>query len=390
MNRIRNSRILKAALPVSLLALGAAVVPGCSGTDDLTACEFQAQIDAVGSALASLEAVAGEMRVELAGACAAIAGNDTFDAASATDDDVTEQCNAASAAIDAEFAAAGTVTLDVQPGKCVINASAQIDCEGSCAVDAECDPGGVEARCTPGELTVACDAECEGTATCEGSASVSVACEGECTGTCSGTCTGTCDGQCEGTCSAENADGSCAGECDGTCEGTCSASCEGTCSGSCTYDADATATCDAELRCEGECTGTATAPECEAELDPPSCEMDADCQAGCSGQANLDAECTPPSIVLTGDLDAEFAANLKANLPVVLEVLGKAELALKSAVAVAEASANVLVKVGDAPTCAASIAGSFTAQAEGAVAASASVSVSASASADVSGSASSG
>ena len=37
-------------------------------------------------------------------------------------------------------------------------------------------------------------------------------------------------------------------------------------------EANATVECDASLSCKGESASTATAPNCEAELEPPECE----------------------------------------------------------------------------------------------------------------------
>ncbi|HWA75183.1 MAG TPA: hypothetical protein VG937_22755 [Polyangiaceae bacterium] len=373
------------ALPAGALALsvGLAAV-GCSDASKLSDCDLQAKIDALGTASADLATVAGSMKAKLVVACSKIAG--TTAPASPTDDDVTTACNAASAKIDANLTAAATIT--VVPGKCEVAAQAQLNCEASCQVDASCKGGDITARCEPGKLSVECSGSCEGSLSCEASANASVECEGACNGTCSGTCEGTCNGTCTGTCSVKNADGSCAGSCTGTCEGTCSASCKGSCKGSCTYEANATAMCDATARCQGTCTGEAKAPKCEAELTPPECQVDADCQAGCSGQASLKAECTPPTVVISGVADADFAATLTANLPTVLEVAAQGELVVDAAGDVVQAAGNLVAEIPSAPTCVAQFTGKLKAQIEGAVEASASVNVSVMASAKVSTSAS--
>ena len=318
MNTNTGLSVLRVLGPGALVALAAATSPGCSAKDAVGGnCEIQATIDSVGAAATKLNATAASVKASLITACAAIAGETA--PAAPTDDDVTTICGHASAAINA--ALVGGVALSVVPGECHVNASAQLDCEASCQVDASCQGGTIEARCTPGELSVECNGSCEGTLTCEASAGASVACEGTCSAECTGTCSGVCNGTCSGTCSATAADGTtCAGQCDGTCTGSCSATCNGTCSGSCEYTATATATCDSTIRCKGTCTGTASAPECEATLTEPTCQMDADCKSGCEGQANIDAECTPPQIVITGSMDATFAATLQANLPAILQI----------------------------------------------------------------------
>ena len=373
------------ALPASVLALSVGFAAGgCSDTDKLGDCSLQAKIDALGTASADLATVAASMQNKLVVACSKIAGAPA--PSYPTDDDVTELCEAASAEIKANLTAAATIT--VVPGKCEVAAEAQLNCEAKCQVEASCEGGDVTARCEPGKLSVECGGSCEGSLTCEASANASVECEGACNGTCSGTCEGTCNGTCDGTCSVKGADGKCAGTCSGTCEGTCSASCKGSCKGSCTYDANATVECDATARCQGKCTGEAKAPKCEAELTPPKCEVDGDCQAGCSGQANLKAECTPPTIVISGVADADFAATLTANLPAVIEVWNQSKLVVESTEALITATGNLVAEIPSAPVCVARFTGDLKAQIEGAVEASASVNVSFMASAKVSGSAS--
>jgi hypothetical protein len=190
-----------------------------------------------------------------------------------------------------------------------------------------------------------------------------------------------------------NAEGEaeCAGECDGECQGSCDAQCTGTCSGSCVLEANAMVECGAEVKCKGGCDGDFTAPSCEGELNPPECNLDADCQAGCEGQASFKAECTPPSVVIQGEGSAELVATLEANLPVILNLKTKAELAVTAAGDIAGRLPDVVAELAGDIQCAASGGlAQLQAQVEASVEASASVVVSASASADVSGSASSG
>jgi hypothetical protein len=375
------------ALPASALVVAMGLATGCSAKDKLTDCDIGAKIDAFSDSINGLVTVSADMRMTLVTACSKITGG-SFTKTEATDMDVKTACDKASAEIKANFS--GKASVELVPGKCEINAQAQLDCEGSCDVNATCDPGSIEARCTEGQLSVECKGECTGELTCEGSANLAVECEAQCNGTCSGSCSGTCNGTCSGTCDVKNADGSCAGKCTGTCEGSCSASCSGTCKGSCTYDANATATCDATARCKGTCSVEGTAPKCEAELREPSCEADADCQAACKGQASFKADCTPPTIVIKGSVDADFAARVEANLPAIVEVSYQAELAAKAAGDVSSKGQAVLSAAADVPACALKVAGQIGGQFRAAADAALSVQASVTVSASVSGSATTG
>lgn len=206
------------------------------------------------------------------------------------------------------------LTIAYQPAECSFSAEVQASCEGKCQVDASCDPGSVEARCSGGEVTVKCEGSCSGS--CSGSANVAVSCEGECSGACEGTCMGTQNGsQCQGTCN-----GKCRGECSVT---PPNVSCEG--------------------ECHGSCTGTATAPKCTAKLDPPMCEADVDCRASCDASASAKAECTPPAVTVEGsaNLSLKIAA-LKKYLPEIILIGEKrAPILSASAEGVISASANI-------------------------------------------------
>lgn len=391
MSHKRNLSSLTSCLV--LVAVAGSLAAGCGedgpGGSAGGGCDtIGARIAALSASAEALTELAGEIKVDVAEACAAIAGMDAPNT-TPTDEQVRTLCQAARTAIEAEIT--GEVSITVVPPVCRVNAQAQLGCEAECQAEAnlECDPGTIEARCEPGELSVQCEGTCEVGATCEGSATLEVACEGECSGVCEGTCSGTCKGECQGTCSAMNADGSCNGECDGTCEGTCEATCEGTCRGSCEITADAGIECSGEARCKGGCEGTATAPQCEATLEPPQCEGEAsvDCTADCEASASLDAECTPAAIEIVGDVDATFAATLRAQLPVLITVAQRGEVA---GTVVADLGADLTAVADDALSCTLQVGGSvitaFTAAAQASVEATASVSVSFEASASVSGS----
>ena len=100
------------------------------------------------------------------------------------------------------------------------------------------------------------------------------------------------------------------------------------------------------------CTGTATAPECEANLEPPSCMIDAECSAACEGQASFEAECTPPTVTITGFADAMVQARVTDNLPAILEVFAKGQLAAEAAVDVGGQAVGLVGEISAAGTCA--------------------------------------
>lgn len=352
---------------------------GGGGTGECTA-GFSAKVDALVDASNALVDLSVSMKASVAGACARIAGMTA--PTNPTDDDVTNLCDAASAKIDTELMAAGTITLEVSPAHCTVEADAQLSCEANCDVSGSCDPGTVEVRCSPGELSVTCMGTCSASGTCEGSATVAANCQGSCSGTCSGTCDGTCEGNTDTSGTM------------GACEGTCMGTCNGTCKGDCVLAADANIDCGVMATCKGECMGTATEPKCEGELMPPSCNVDADCEAGCKSQASLKAECTPPSVnlVASGTIDSTFEATLEAELPAIMQVAKvQGQMAIDAAgnfVGKLGALASAAAKVG--ALCTASVGGKIAGAVDAAGSASASVNVSFMASASVSGSASGG
>ena len=381
--RLKGLKVITA--PVVLAIAAGIAGAGCSQATDGTdgglpgaTCKLTARIKAVKASSDALVMVSGEMKASAAAACAAIAGMPA--PTDPTHDDVTNLCDAASAEITAQFMAAGDVSITIAPAKCTVNAMAQFDCEAQCQADANCmcEAPSIEARCDPGELSGTCSGTCEAGATCEGSADIAV----QCTGTCEGTCEGTCDATCEGNTDTSGTMGACNGNCTGTCDGTCK--------GSCTITGSAGVMCSGSATCKGGCDVMLEAPKCEGELKPGSCDCQAaaECSGSCDGQASLEAECTPPSVEITGSLDATFVTTLKANLPALLEVVKKGELAVQAA---ADVAADVGALAGDLQgnlACAANGAADIIASVSGAAQASVSVNVSVMASAKASGSAS--
>lgn len=318
---------------------------------------IEAKVGGFLKSTATLTALATSLDVEVKGACAAIAGMEMSD-----DLTTPAACDAATAVIKAKIDAG--VTIRYSPPVCTVNAEAQFGCEADCyaKADVTCSPGTVDVRCKPGELSASCEGSCDVDAYCEGSVDVAVNCEGTCSGSCTGVCsgeckgectvtanavcTGMCKGTCDGTCSALNSDGECEGECDGTCDGECSAEvsgmCDGTCSGSCEAECMGTCNgsceikamggidCGVDAQCRGGCSGEISAPSCTGTLEPPECmaEAELDCSGSCEGSASLEASCSEPLIEIVGDVDGmvEFEAAIRAQLPVLIKVIGKAEL----------------------------------------------------------------
>jgi len=380
MKSLTTSTLLLAAT-MGLTSSGCGLGAALEDIGDGLSCDadFEAKMNALEASVDGMIAVSGDIRADVFLACQNIAndlgadGVPTVDAASATDNDLEAACNLAKGAIDAEISAGVTIDLVVEPGYCTVAADAQFSCEASCDVSGGCEPGSIDLRCEPGQLSGECSAECSGE--CRAEANVDIACEG--------TCEGSCSGMCNGTCAVDDGMGGCAGECEGTCSGSCS--------GTCQIDAGASVSC--EGTCKGDCSVEFTAPSCEGELTPPSCDIDADCQAGCDGQAKFEAECVAPAISVTVNAMANVSlqATLEANLPAIWGVANeRGQLMLTATGGVANAFGDAVVELTTLPGCLLVFAGDFAAQASASLDASVSVSVNVSVSADVAGSANAG
>ena len=278
-----------------------AFAPGEPVPDDL---EVRASVRTFMQAASNLTAVGGEMGQEVLDACAGIAtdlgAEDTWSQLDGLERQIangnqTGACDAATARILDVLADArevnATVALLVTRGECHIDFEAQAECDRQCALDAECDPGTVETRCEPGELSVECHAECDAEATCVGSEDLPA--------NCMGACESECVGECKGTCIA--ADGS-RTENDPNCHGKCTSSCNGECRGRCKLDEPTE--CGAEVHCEGGCTATYEDPVCTTVCTPPECEEDPDCHAACEAEALANAVCDPTRVELFADVQS--------------------------------------------------------------------------------------
>lgn len=323
----RNIKLRIAAAAVALGATAAPLMSGCGDNplDTLCCKEFtpgadmasvdwglegsaSANFSAFMQATGDLTALASAMASDVGAACQNIALDldDTLQPNAVKETDpgkaASAWCGLAASAIG-KIKGSATLTVNVQPPSCTVNASVQGSCEAKCTAKAECEitPAQIVARCDPGKLSGKCDAQCTGS--CEGSANLAVTCEGECSGTCEGTCMGTCATQGAG------------GECAGSCQGTCS----GKCRGSCKVAANAMVTCEAD--CTGGCSVDVKAPKCKAELTPPSaeCTADANCEGGCKASASAKAECHEGSVEIVASANtqeiARLVATLRVNLP---------------------------------------------------------------------------
>jgi hypothetical protein len=361
---------------MALIVLWLAVTMGCDkegAAENACGLDLAAKASAVEDAANDLASTVSTLQANALAACDAIAtdlGGDVPEQGAMSDDDyVTAVCAVAQAQIQADIDGGVTITLAVEPARCTVNAQAQFDCEASCDVMGTCTPGSVEARCTPGELSVTCDGTCDVNAWCEATADVAINCEGRCEGVCEGTCSGTTDG---------------AGNCAGTCTGDCRGSCE--------IMADGGIDCGAMARCRGGCTGTATAPECHVELMPAMCDIDADCRAGCEAQGSFHAECTPGRVTVSieGTASANLETTLETNLPALLELTDGFGAFIGNAATFVTAATAVADEVAGIPACAAVVGTGFVTAIDAAVSASASVTITVTASASVTSTAGAG
>jgi hypothetical protein len=321
-------------------------------------------------------------------------------------------------AIQAEISAnvEGSLTVEAEPAKCQVDASATLEAQARC--DASFEPGSAMVACEGScEVEASADVDCGAEADLKCTVTApSVACEGECKGSCDvdvsagASCEGTCKGSCDGTCELMNAQGECQGKCDGMCMGSCEteltaeASCEGTCNGECTVtnpeagcEGGIRASCDAHADAMVMCEG-----RCEGNFEPPMAS--AECDASAKAEAKLNVECTPPRLAvryeLKAGLDAQAQAEFEAKiqnlvtlrLPKLMASVKKADLvldaggelsasatgAVKGALKNFDASGNLRVQFG--LLCAAgqldavgSALGGATSQLEGSVSAAAKV-----------------
>jgi hypothetical protein len=314
-------------LAAGLLAVGCGDSPACDA-------ELAVRLEAVVQGGDRLTDNARVMRLEVLSACRSIAEDleemvPPQGAEESNDDYLMEVCGLAAMAIDAEVSAGAVITISYQRPWCWVDAQAQLACEASCDVSGMCDPGTVEARCEPADLSVYCEGICEAGAYCEAQVG-------------SAPCDGVCDGQCWGDCEGfTNA----AGQCVGTCSGMCF--------GSCLIEAEGGVVCDYGATCRGGCTGAYQAPDCHSDLMPSPCDIDADCQAGCAAQGNFNVRCFQGyvGIHVEGSSSARLALTLREHLLVLIPAaFGMADF-FGGIEAFGDAAARVSIAVSESATC---------------------------------------
>jgi hypothetical protein len=272
-----------------------------------------------------LRAVAAVVKPAVKAACVGIAkdlgAHDTWTALGDVDDAMsnakgTGACDTARRSIVAILTAHSNTAfaLVVSRGACVPDFRAEAACEAGCAGSAKCDPGTVETRCDPAQLSVVCNGACGVQGLCEGRADAETNCEGQCEAECSGSCSGTCIDE-RGT-RTDN---------DSNCHGKCTSHCSGKCNGRCRVDSAAGVECGANVFCKAGCTSTFTSPRCETEFTPPKCSIDESCFESCRAKTVANAVCDPPTVKLLADSSAgadvaALVTTINKNLPPLIEV----------------------------------------------------------------------
>lgn len=268
------------------------------------------------------ERVKGEVLAACAGVAVDLGAQDTWSGAESigaaiSNEHGTGACDQAAARIDGLVPPGQTVGADiaiaVTRGACHLDFDRQVECDTQCSLQADCDPGTIETRCEPGELSVVCSAECAAGAECVGTP--------ELPANCMGMCESECVGECHGTCAEDSAGSS--EESMGACNGKCSAACNGTCSGICKIQHPEGISCGAEVRCTGGCTAAYTAPQCTGEFTPPSCELDTVCHDACTCKVTANPVCTPTTVKVYVTTDSPeldpLVATLQTHLPRLLD-----------------------------------------------------------------------
>jgi len=316
------------------IAEGNASISGIASVDAFfqSVISFQGKADGVSAAIqAELAAIKGDFGIE-------------------ADADLEAEL---SAQIEANVE--GGLTIEAEPARCAVDASATLEAQARC--DADFDPGSAMVKCEG-----SCEVEASANVECSAGAELKCTinppmgmCEGTCKGSCTAelsaaaTCEGTCTGTCSGECSAYSDSGAtqCAGKCDGMREGSCEvelaaeAECTGECRGECTFtppdgncEGGIRAECEAEANAMVECEG-----RCDGNIEPPMAK--AECQASAKAEAKLNVECTPPRVAITyefqADVDAEAQArftaavkNLEVRLPALLAAIERAKLVVEA------------------------------------------------------------
>jgi hypothetical protein len=199
--------------------------------------------------------------------------------------------------------------LVISRGACFTDFAQEAQCESGCNAQQKCDPGTVETRCDPAQLSVVCDGNCSAQASCEGRVDAEANCDGQCEAECTGHCAGTCTDE-NGRMTKD----------DDNCHGKCKDHCIGKCNGRCQVEATNGISCGASVACKGGCSSTFSQPKCETECSPPKCMIDQTCFENCRATAAAKLVCDPPTVKLLADVTAgddvvKLVATINKNLP---------------------------------------------------------------------------
>ena len=337
---------IRAWLAAPVAALSAGLIGGCVATNggvatagqgcdeldssDVSSAKVDADVKIYMQASVDLRAVAARVKTAVKTACVNVAtdlgAQDTWTALGDDDDSIANEhgtgaCDAANARIQAimesDAASRANFALVIAQGACHTDFQTQASCDQTCTTSGSCDPGTVETRCTPGELSVVCDDRCTANSYCEGNAQVEAQCKGQCEAECHGKCHGMWVGE-----DGKKHDGD---HEDMDCNGKCAGSCEGTCTGRCKIDAEEGVACGANVRCKGGCTTSYTDPVCESVYTPPMCNVSTSCEDSCQAHVSATRTCDPPTVKLFADTSvsddvAKLVATVNANLPPLVQV----------------------------------------------------------------------
>ena len=164
----QNRKLTSLVSVFGLFALTGTLVAACGddGGEGGSCAQISGRVEALSASAEVLQDLAGDIKGQVATACAGIAGM-APPSGTPSDDDVRTLCQSATATLDATLTA--QATLVIVPPICTVDAQAQFNCEAECyaAADVQCDPGAVDVRCDPGELSVSCAGTCEVDAYCE-------------------------------------------------------------------------------------------------------------------------------------------------------------------------------------------------------------------------------
>jgi hypothetical protein len=218
---------IKAASMVGFLAMTPALLAGCIAPDSpllegaSEGCEelrtshdptfadvdVDPKVRAIMAAAVDFSDAAERAKIDVLTACGGIAtdlgASDTWSGIEGVGPAIsngngTGACDQAAARIEALVppgqTAGADIAIAVTRGECRLDFDRQITCDTRCKTQETCDSGTVETRCTPGELSVLCSAECSAGATCVGTPELPANCMGKCQAECVGECHGTCFG----------------------------------------------------------------------------------------------------------------------------------------------------------------------------------------------------